>query len=214
MALKPASKDRLFTRSVMRERGEIEERRTEILSTTVIPLSTREEFAREISSLWADAQKRFIAIGRYLANAKTRLPRGEFEAMVDEDLPFGKNVAYQLRRVAEAVEQGRLREPELPPSYNTIYYLSTLSDGELEKARAKGIVRPDVTVHEVKAFKQSMLRNATGLKRQSVLLRRRDRIIEKMDQLKMELKEIERELGPTTIEGTLAKPGTDKEAGK
>jgi hypothetical protein len=109
-------------------------------------------YASEISRLWSEAQDRFLKIGRYLVRAKAALPHGSFEAMIADELPFGRHVAWQLRTVATAVDGGRLVEDELPNSYATAFKLASLDDDVLDRAKAENVVRPNVTRAEVTSF--------------------------------------------------------------
>lgn len=122
----------------------------------VVPYDRREDYVREIGALWKRAQATFLIIGAYLNLAKQRLPHGEFNAMIERDLPFGPTTAFQIRSAAKAVNSGRLDASELPPNYTTIYYLSTLSPAALEQARQGGLLRPDVRRAEVVEFKKRL----------------------------------------------------------
>src|SRR5690349_9168463 len=142
--------------AIRRQREEGRDERVETLTVAVADLRTREEFVAAISGLWRDAQTRFLAIGRYLTRAKERLPHGEFEAMVKNDLPFTPPVAFQLRAAADAIDAGRLPAEQVPPSYSTVYQLAQLTDTELERAKDAGLLRPDVRREEVMAFKRQV----------------------------------------------------------
>src|SRR6476661_2553236 len=102
--------------------------RIDMLTNAVVRLERREDFAREIGALWKRAQATFLTIGQYLNQAKDRLPHGEFNAMIERDLPFGSKTAHQIRAASAAVQSGRLPAAQLPPNYTTLYYLSTLPD--------------------------------------------------------------------------------------
>jgi hypothetical protein len=130
--------------------------RVEALGNAIVVYDRREDFAREISALWQRAQSTFLKIGQYLNLAKQRLPHGEFNAMIERDLPFSPRTAFQIRAAATAVASGRLPLEQLPPNYTTIYYLSTLPDAALEQARQSGLLRPDVRRSEVVAFKKRL----------------------------------------------------------
>jgi hypothetical protein len=130
--------------------------RVEALGNAIVVYDRREDFAREISTLWQRAQSTFLKIGQYLNLAKQRLPHGEFNTMIERDLPFSPRTAFQIRAAATAVASGRLPLEQLPPNYTTIYYLSTLPDAALEQARQSGLLRPDVRRSEVVAFKKRL----------------------------------------------------------
>jgi hypothetical protein len=124
-----------------------------LVDMALVRYESRRDFATEIEHLWRDAQTRFIQIGRYLNLAKERLQHGEYEAMVERDLPFAPRTAYQFRMAAAAVDGGRLPAEGLPNSYTICYLLSTLNDETLEAARRENLIRPDVKRAEVIAFR-------------------------------------------------------------
>jgi hypothetical protein len=119
-------------------------------------LTTRAQFAREITNHWDEAKQSFLLIGEALFLAKEKLQHGEFEEMIRHDLPFERTVCHQLRRVYEAVATNRIREEELPAAYSTAYKITTLTDEELERARADHLLRPDLTRAEIMKFKRSL----------------------------------------------------------
>lgn len=172
------------------------------LEGTVLPLSVREEYVQEISRLWRDAQNTFLTIGRYLVQAAEKLEHGEYQAMVENELPFGYQVSYQLRKVAEAIDGNRLHPEELPPSYATIYQFTTLSDEQLVLARQAEppVLRPTVRREEIVEFKRHLARQKTAegtdaAKRAAHLKRRRKTLLEQQLRIQAELEEIEKELG-------------------
>lgn len=190
---KPVSK------AALRRQLDDEDGRISDLKAVAIPLETRADFAREIARLWQESQSRFLAIGRYLLQAKERLPHGDYEAMVHKDLPFGTHVAYQLRTVAEAIDGGRIAEAEVPPSYSVIYRLAKLTDPELSAARNHGLIRPTVTRREIEDFARS--RRPPSTEHRTILEKRRARILAQQARLQEELRRIEAELGGGIIEG-------------
>src|SRR3954462_513992 len=127
------------------------------LERVVQSLGNREEYAGEITRLWGQAQEKFFLIGKYLMQAKIKLPHGEYEDLIARDLPFGKKAAHMIRAAAEAIESGRLRTEEVPPNYSVVYALATLTDEQLMMARSEGLVNPNVTRPKVMAFKRSLL---------------------------------------------------------
>ncbi|MBV1800557.1 DUF3102 domain-containing protein [Siccirubricoccus sp. G192] len=129
-----------------------EAKRQRLLSNHVKECHGTADFVSEIGKLWEEAQAKFLTIGRYLVQAKEGLPHGEFESMVANQLPFGRSVAYQLRMVAQAVEQRRIAEDDLPRSYTNAYKLVLLDDGALRRAHEAKVVRPDVSRRELTEF--------------------------------------------------------------
>jgi hypothetical protein len=132
------------------------DQRIEIFNGAIVQFDHKDDYVREITALWRRAQSTFLQIGTYLNLAKKRLPHGDFVAMIERDLPFGATTAFQIRAAAEAVASGRLPAEDLPPSYSTLYALSTLPDTALEEAWRSGLKRPDLKRVEVLDFKRKL----------------------------------------------------------
>ena len=167
--------------------------------------SDRAAYAGEISRLWAEAQDRFLKIGRYLVRAKAALPHGSFEAMVADELPFGRHVAWQLRTVATAVDGGRLVEDELPNSYATAFKLASLDDEVLDRAKAENVVRPDVTRAEVTSFVRRVIGEKQVKPELDIELARESR------ELELKLKQLEAQRKATLKRLAEIQRGTGKE---
>lgn len=162
--------------------------RIERMAEAPLDLIHREEFVHEIGTLWRSAQEKFLLIGRYLVQARNRLAHGEFQAMVENELPFGYQVAYQLRMVAEAVDSGRLPGTKLPPSYATVYQLATLTTEQLRLADQRNLIRPDVTRPEIVRFKRDLRQAAVDRPdRREALRAERDRLRERLALVEAEL---------------------------
>jgi hypothetical protein len=173
--------------------------RLEDFSATIVPLNRPEDYVREIGKLWDEAQRRFLSIGRYLRHA-IKANKGEFEAKILPQLPFGRAVAYQLREVAEAVETGRFQEQELPRSYSAAYYLTLVPTDCVPLARSRGLVRPQAARSEIMRFlKELEPKNGSELDRRRTLTKRREQIARQILRLREEMAEIERELGPSPL---------------
>jgi len=138
------------------------DRRASDISDAVVPCRTRQEFTQEIRYHWSRSRKEFLSIGRYLNRAKDILPHGEFEAMIESDMPFSVETAFRFRAVADAIDTGRLTMDVLPGAESVAYQIVTMKPEELERAKAVGLVRPDVTRRQLIAFKQSLRPSKTG----------------------------------------------------
>jgi len=172
------------------------------LEGAVLPYATREQYVEEIGRLWKDAQNAFLTIGRYLVAAADKLEHGEFQAMVENELPFGYQVAYQLRKVAEAIDGGRLPVAELPNSYATIYQLTTLSEDQLLLAGQRCLIRPDVKRQEIITFKREIARETRQIltpKRLEQLQRLRENLVKQRDAILLQLEQVDCELGSGNI---------------
>lgn len=112
-----------------------------------VPTTTQDRagWAQAINDIWTTAAEAFIGAGRELADAKAALAHGEFEAMVESDLPFGPRTARMLmtiagdRRIAD-------RKPvsDLPASWGVLYQLTRLDDETLSRAFDDGAIKPDM----------------------------------------------------------------------
>jgi hypothetical protein len=175
----------------------VEDPRIEKIANALLVLHTQQEYIDEISTLWQSAQEKFLTIGRYLIQARDTLHHGEFQAMVESRLPFGVQVAYQLRMVAEAIDSGRLPSDQMPGSYATIYQLTTLKPDELDLARQRNLLRPDVKRTEVAAFKRELRRLAQSVPtcdRTGSLRQELQKLQTKAQRIALRISEIEAEL--------------------
>ena len=163
--------------------------RFQTMSHAIRGLETENEVLAEVEKLWAEAQEKFLTIGRYLVQAKQRFHR-TYEASILPLLPFGKGVAFQLRAVATAVDEGRLLEEEMPRSYATAYQLVSLTPRHFDLARKENLVRPDVLRREVNAFKVR-LKRTDGSSDSDALQREKLRLQAEAKRITLRLKEIE-----------------------
>ncbi len=112
--------------------------------------TTPDQWAAEISACWRQSVEAIIQTGRLIAAAKEALPHGEFTAMIESQLPFTARTAQRLMAIGT---DARLTNPThvslLPPSWGTLYELTTLDDEQLEAKFADGTIRPDMERREV-----------------------------------------------------------------
>jgi hypothetical protein len=123
------------------------------IANAVVHFEDEDHVVRVISNLWREAQAKFLAIGRNLREAKRRYPKA-FERTILPQLPFGRQVAYQLRGIAEAVDGRRFSESELPMTYSAAYQLAIMDDGDLKQARQDGLIRPDIQRRRIEEWKR------------------------------------------------------------
>ncbi|GAA4255893.1 hypothetical protein GCM10022293_44410 [Azospirillum formosense] len=116
-------------------------------------LATRAEFAEDIRRNWLNALEATVQVGRRLNEAKEKLPHGEYEAMVEQDLPFKPATARKLREVAAFVDSGKVPLEQLPEAYSTVYAIATMPEERRHEALKQGVIRPDLTRRELEQFK-------------------------------------------------------------
>ncbi|MBC9178738.1 hypothetical protein [Pseudoroseomonas ludipueritiae] len=179
----------------------VDDPRVSKVENAVGRIESPEKAVEEITSLWRQAQEKFLAIGRYLLKTKDKFPKA-FEREVIAKLPFGYNVAHQLMSVARAVDSGVLKPNELPRTYSVAYHLTTLSNAQLLEARRNGLVSPDVSRRAIIEFKKAIDRQRfEALGRRALLERERDELRGKLEKLQQQasaitnqIKEIEANL--------------------
>jgi hypothetical protein len=166
------------------------DRRASDISDAIVPCHTRQEFAQEIRYHWNRSRKEFLSIGRYLNRAKEILPHGDFEAMIESDMPFSVETAFRFRAVAEAVDTGRLSLEVLPGAESVAYQIVTMTPDELERAKAEGLIRPDVTRRQLIDFKRSLRppKDVTPNDRRRQLLAEYARLRARMAEVRDELR--------------------------
>ena len=101
---------------------------------------------KKIRVAWQKSIAAIFEVGDLLIAAKQELPHGQFEAMVENALPFGPRTAERL--MAIAADQ-RLRNPthvsHLPCSWGTLYELTKLSDERFAELLADGTINSEMT---------------------------------------------------------------------
>jgi hypothetical protein len=105
----------------------------------------------EIAKRWQGLVIDFIEIGNCLLQAKYDLPHGDFEAMVESDLPFGPRTARMLMAVAaHPILSDRNHGSVLPASWRTLYELTKLPEPALLEAINRGDVTADMQRKDVR----------------------------------------------------------------
>lgn len=159
------------------------------------PLNTADDFVAEVERLWRASQDHAVDVGRRLNEAKTLLEHGEFMQMTASRLPFSHSVANRLMRVAAAVDSGRYPVERLPSNYSIVDQLVTLTPEEWRVAEEEGVVRPDVGIREVAAFKRKMRRKDDGAEEEAESRRRLTRLLVQRERLDREIAALRETLG-------------------
>lgn len=121
------------------------------------------EWAASISDIWTTAAETFVAVGRELIDAKASLPHGEFQAMIETDLPFGPRTANRLMAIAEDRRiADRTHGSDLPASWRTLYELTRLDDDALAGAFEAGKITTDMARGDVRKIGLAAAAGAGG----------------------------------------------------
>jgi hypothetical protein len=111
----------------------------------------------QVVEAWSNAKAAYLECGRALLAVDGVLDDAERDALrrgFSRLFPFSETVASQFRQIARAVDIGRIPLECCPGSYSTAYQLALLTPAQLEIARARGLLRPDVSRHLVLAFRR------------------------------------------------------------
>ncbi|NUB11393.1 hypothetical protein GAY28_00950 [Azospirillum brasilense] len=166
-------------------KGVLRDTRAETIDMARVTLTTSDEFKTEISRLWVENEKRFVRIGELLKEAQERLALegAAWIAWVEGNLPFGRVAAHKLMTAADALKTGRVPPELAPPSYTTVYEITTLRDAERIKAIEDGVLTPRVRREDIVAFKK---RQRASQKPAAV---RREDVVKRIERLQRELAE-------------------------
>ena len=87
-----------------------------------------------------------LKVGHLLIEAKKDLPHGEFQKMVERDLPFSPRQAQIYMRVAASPQFSNAKHAShLPPAINTLDLLGRLSAQEFERRLSVGDIHPNMS---------------------------------------------------------------------
>jgi N6-adenosine-specific RNA methylase IME4 len=107
--------------------------------------ATPESWALVIRERWLDSVEAIFDVGRLLIRAKATLPLGEWQAMVEQRLPFHRSTAFRLMAIANDERLiAHVQHGTLPPHWGTIYELTKLDDDALAAAFEQGVVNADM----------------------------------------------------------------------
>lgn len=119
-------------------------------------------WAARITACWRASVEGILEVGRLITAAKLVLPEGQFESMIEAELPFTARTAQRLMAIAA---DERLGDPThvslLPPAWGTLYELTKLTDEQFAEAVSDGKIRPDVERTEIVALRKA-IRNEPG----------------------------------------------------
>jgi hypothetical protein len=131
-----------------------------------VDVPTRERYAAAITSV---CRMGGLAAGRLLIDAKENLKHGDFEDMIERDLPFGPRTAERLMIVARnEVLSNPTHASLLPGAWTVLHELALVDEkldapGTLKEWVETGVVHPKIKREEVK----TLVEDAIALKDES-----------------------------------------------
>jgi N6-adenosine-specific RNA methylase IME4 len=109
------------------------------------PTAGCRDFIVRIAASWRRTREAAIETGRLLLDAKQALPHGEFGAMIDGWLPFGRRWAQHLMAIAGDARLSNAKHASLlPASAETLYELTRLDDESFARRIGDGTISPDM----------------------------------------------------------------------
>jgi Protein of unknown function (DUF3102) len=110
----------------------------------------RTQWAARISAAWQKSVDSIIETGRLLIEAKAALDHGQWGPMVESDLPFSRQTAHKLMKVADDARLSNVAHVRhLPPSWGTLYELTKLDDDTFDQKLRDGSINPEMQRKDV-----------------------------------------------------------------
>jgi Protein of unknown function (DUF3102) len=116
------------------------------MSLIEITAPQRDRYAGRITETWQTGVVAIIETSRLLIEAKASLPHGEWEAMIERDLPFGPRTARMLMQIARNPQiANRNNCSVLPANWTTLHALSKLPRPRSSSASPMARSIPDLS---------------------------------------------------------------------
>lgn len=126
----------------------------------------RAQFVERITAAWHKSREKIFALGNALIEAKRALVHGEFEAMLQKDLPFHPDHARRFMRIAADPRLSNpASTPVLPETVEAMDTLRRLNDEQFETAIARGAIHPGMTVRDSIALVNDLTGGPKGVHR-------------------------------------------------
>lgn len=164
-----------------------------------------------------------VGIGRSIAALRAILEPSEYRQLLEQTRTLygshlSKPVVTQLIAVSQAID--KISKPEidvdlLPKHYSVVYAFTTMTDDLYKRAKASGLVRPDVKRTEIFEWKkratQAPLHKDTAAlswDERGRLASERQDLLEKISKIDARIAELDREISTQTVSGFEEKIGT------
>lgn len=134
------------------------------MSATIHSLETlRQKWVKRISLSWQGGVESIIDTGKNLIAAKDELSHGEWLPMIEKDLPFGRQTAFCLMKIADDSRISNVKHAlHLPPSWSTLYELTKLNDNTFYAGIKDRTINPEMERSQVSAMKPVKKTNPTN----------------------------------------------------
>ena len=107
--------------------------------------ATPADWAKRINTSWRNTLEAVLQTGEWLLEAKGTLPHGEFIPMIEKKLPFKRQTAFRLMRIAEhSILSNVTHVQHLPPAWGTVYELTKAPDEAIKGWLTDGTIHPEL----------------------------------------------------------------------
>jgi hypothetical protein len=151
-------------------------------------VSALQGLGRDLDSI----KGKMIEAGRRLLRITRAAGAHGYRALFRAGLvPISEVTASKLRKVAEAVENGKIPLDLLPAAIRTAYYATTLPPASIDRLIDADVLRPEVTVREIERF----LEIKGEENRDRLLPAERERLMRRLQRVEKTARELRLKLG-------------------
>jgi hypothetical protein len=113
---------------------------------------TPEVWAEEITAAWQNQVEDIFKVGDLLVSAQEALRPGDWKAMVKARLPFNRQTAFKLQKIARD-QRLRVSHGKLPAHWATLYELTRLTDAQFGAGVSSGAINARMQRNDIKALR-------------------------------------------------------------
>ncbi len=125
---------------------------TDVLPRADAELRPLDDWIQLIHQVWTQGADRTLELGRLMNRARQSLPYGSWSRLWQSGkLPFSKRKGEMLAVIGQGVgELDAQNSAQLPPAWNTLYYLARLGRVVVERLIRQGCIHPDLSLRQAK----------------------------------------------------------------
>jgi hypothetical protein len=124
---------------------------TGVISLPAIP--SRRDWARQITEAWQQQVASIFEVGDMLVQAQAELRHGEWTAMVKNDLPFNRQTAFKLQKIASNQQLRNVSPGKLPAHWTLLYGLATLDADQFEAGISSGAINAGMARKDIRELR-------------------------------------------------------------
>jgi hypothetical protein len=147
----------------------------DVLPKADTELCSLSDWIQLIHQAWTQGADRALELGRLMSRARQSLPHGSWSRLWQSGgLPFSKRKGEMLVVIGQGVgELDAQNSAQLPPVWNTLYYLARLGRAVVEQLIQQGRVHPELSLRQAQAL---LSEHHPGAQRKTPRSKLRDRL--------------------------------------